>query len=434
MALTPVFIPYPVKTQSNQNVKTNQKVKAKDEKYGIESTEQQHCSLPEPNPRPYPVVFKKKLDLDAKEMKSMNQLTIIESEKIESTEDKKKKKKKRNTLKRRIATGAAVTGATALTACVFFPAAPFVLLGAGGVAGAQEYKIHQKKKRLEKEKENEKEKEKEQEEEKNETKEPELRHKTTNEILLDLFEEDEKIEQLRKTSRNSTPTQSEFFVTNSDFTTNISSSHNCVQKHLSKAFADTSDDFEIFSRKSLGDADLENALDLRDSIDENKYQSLPTKENGNFVEEDEEETQDSSSHNINKKEIKKRNKNYLSQAYESLMSKQNIFQNESSKSEIIPKLKYKCTKGHEMKQIIVKDQGFTCNLCATVQTKSDIVYGCRECDYDLCETCLKSVTIIKEPKKEIQTENTSDPELYIKSIFLSSDEESDSQIDEEYFH
>jgi len=169
MALTPVYIPYPVKKQPNQNVKTNQKVKAKDEKYGIESTEQ-HCSLPEPNPRPYPVVFKKKLDLDAKEMKSMNQLTIIENEKIESTEelseDKKKKKKKRNTLKRRLATGAAVTGATALTACVFFPAAPFVLLGAGGVAGAQEYKIHQKKKRLEKEKENEKEKEKEQEEEK----------------------------------------------------------------------------------------------------------------------------------------------------------------------------------------------------------------------------------------------------------------------------
>merc|ERR1711925_33946 len=100
-SFTPEYIPYQVPKKSCQSKKTNQKVKAGDEK----STEQS-SSLDEPEARPYPVVFKKKLELDKEEMKDMNQLTIIESENIESPEAKQKKKKKRKTLKRRIATGA----------------------------------------------------------------------------------------------------------------------------------------------------------------------------------------------------------------------------------------------------------------------------------------------------------------------------------------
>merc|ERR1712034_290541 len=93
---TPEYIPYPVPKKSCQSKKTNQKVKAGDEK----STEQS-SSLDEPQTRPYPVVFKKKLELDKKEMKEMNQLTIIESENIESPEAKQKKKKKRKKKKKK---------------------------------------------------------------------------------------------------------------------------------------------------------------------------------------------------------------------------------------------------------------------------------------------------------------------------------------------
>jgi len=363
-SFTPEYIPYPVPKKSCQSKKTNQKVKAGDEK----STEQS-SSLDEPQTRPYPVVFKKKLELDKKEMKEMNQLTIIESENIESPEAKQKKKKKRKTLKRRIATGAAVTGATALTACVFLPAAPFVLLGAGGVAGAQEYKIHKKKKRLEKEKEKK-------------AKEPELQHESKENFENWYNEEDEKIEQLRKqrncqlTTSQTDAVQNEFFLTDPDI--NADEDFDGVQKHLSRAFEDKSDDFQIFFRNSLHDSDLENTLDLREPRDENTYHSLPTEECIHFVEESEDETADLSSEKSKEKE----NKHYLEKAYEELISKQEILSSESSKKEI-PKKK-------------------------SIQNEE-----------------VRSINTILE--------KSSDPELRITSVFLSSDEESTSSMDEEYF-
>ena len=62
IVLTPEYIPYPVPKKSYQSKKTNQKVKAGDEKFCVKSTEQ-NCSLDEPEARPYPVVFKKKVIL-----------------------------------------------------------------------------------------------------------------------------------------------------------------------------------------------------------------------------------------------------------------------------------------------------------------------------------------------------------------------------------
>jgi len=378
-SFTPEYIPYPVPKKSCQSKKTNQKVKAGDEKFSVKSTEQS-CSPDEPEARPYPVVFKKKLELDKKEMKDMNQLTIIESENIESPEAKQKKKKKRKTLKRRIATGAAVTGATALTACVFFPAAPFVLLGAGGVAGAQEYKIHKKKKRLEKEKEKK-------------AKEPELQHESKENFENWYNEEEEKIEQLRKQSNCNFTTsqtdaiQNEFFLTDPDI--NADEDFDGVQKHLSRAFEDKSDDFQIFFRNSLHDSDLENTLDLREPRDENKYHSLPTEECSHFVEESEDETVDSSSEKSKEKE----NKHYLEKAYEELISKQEILSSgESSKKEIIPTEKKSIKNEH--------------------------------CRHPSHEEVRSRSTIL---------EKSSDPELRITSVFLSSDEESTSSMDEEYF-
>jgi len=375
-SFTPEYIPYPVPKKSCQSKKTNQKVKAGDEKFSVKSTEQS-CSPDEPEARPYPVVFKKKLELDKKEMKAMNQLTIIESKNIESPEAKQKKKKKRKTLKRRIATGAAVTGATALTACVFLPAAPFVLLGAGGVAGAQEYKIHKKKKRLEKEKEKK-------------AKEPELQHESKENFENWYNEEEEKIEQLRKQSNCNFTTsqtdaiQNEFFLTEPDI--NADEDFDGVQKHLSRAFEDKSDDFQIFFRNSLHDSDLENTLDLREPRDENTYHSLPTEECIHFVEESEDETADLSSEKSKEKE----NKHYLEKAYEELISKQEILSSESSKEEIIPKKKS------------IKNEDFR-HPSLEVRSRSTIL------------------------------DESSDPELRIKSVFLSSDEESTSSMDEEYF-
>ena len=78
---------------------------------------------------------------------------------------------------------------------------------------------------------------------------------------------------------------------------------------------------------------MENALDLREPRDENKYHSLPTEECSNFVEETEKETVDLSS-----EQIKERNEHYLDKAYEELISKQEILSSESSKKEIIPKV------------------------------------------------------------------------------------------------
>merc|ERR1711925_35252 len=100
----------------------------------------------------------------------------------------------------------------------------------------------------------------------------------------------------------------------------------------------------------------------------------PTEECSHFVEESEDETADSS----------------LEKTYEELISKQEILSSESSEKEIIPKKKS------------IKNENF------------------------------------RHPSHEVRSRSTildesSDPELRIKSVFLSSGEESTSSMDEEYF-
>merc|ERR1712096_547242 len=98
------------------------------------------------------------------------------------------------------------------------------------------------------------------------------------------------------------------------------------------------------------------------------------------------ETADLSSEKSKEKE----NKHYLEKAYEELISKQEILSSESSKKEIIPKKKS------------IKNEHF------------------RHSSYEVRSRS----TILDE---------SSDPELRIKSVFLSSAEESTSSMDEEYF-
>jgi len=46
-----------------------------------------------------------------------------------------------------------------------------------------------------------------------------------------------------------------------------------------------------------------------------------------------------------------------------------------------------CPKKHKLKQFTGEEDGYSCNLCSKY---CDQVYGCRICDWDACEKCLKS--------------------------------------------
>jgi len=46
-----------------------------------------------------------------------------------------------------------------------------------------------------------------------------------------------------------------------------------------------------------------------------------------------------------------------------------------------------CPKKHKLKQFSGEEDGYSCNLCSKY---FDQVYGCRICDWDACEKCLKS--------------------------------------------
>merc|ERR1712183_804072 len=47
----------------------------------------------------------------------------------------------------------------------------------------------------------------------------------------------------------------------------------------------------------------------------------------------------------------------------------------------------KCPGGHGLKQFPTPEEGRWCSNCQKVHVKGASFWGCRECDYDECETC-----------------------------------------------
>jgi PTH2 family peptidyl-tRNA hydrolase len=47
----------------------------------------------------------------------------------------------------------------------------------------------------------------------------------------------------------------------------------------------------------------------------------------------------------------------------------------------------KCLRGHDLLAVDAKHAGFACDICRQPQPVGACLYGCRLCDYDVCETC-----------------------------------------------
>lgn len=48
-----------------------------------------------------------------------------------------------------------------------------------------------------------------------------------------------------------------------------------------------------------------------------------------------------------------------------------------------------CARDHVLKKFKTKEHGFTCESCSAVMPVKSILYGCRACDFDLCESCVE---------------------------------------------
>ena len=48
-----------------------------------------------------------------------------------------------------------------------------------------------------------------------------------------------------------------------------------------------------------------------------------------------------------------------------------------------------CPKSHGLRRFVVKGDGFQCDSCREEQREGRAMYGCRACDYDVCEPCSK---------------------------------------------
>lgn len=63
-----------------------------------------------------------------------------------------------------------------------------------------------------------------------------------------------------------------------------------------------------------------------------------------------------------------------------------------------------CRKGHLLCARQVPNATFSCDGCGIRFNKGDKAYGCRQCDYDKCETCINGVQAKKEPGAVMKNE------------------------------
>ena len=51
-----------------------------------------------------------------------------------------------------------------------------------------------------------------------------------------------------------------------------------------------------------------------------------------------------------------------------------------------------CPGKHVLSSFSTPDAEFSCDVCRTVFRTGTHMYGCRECDWDICEKCVTSKT------------------------------------------
>jgi len=60
-----------------------------------------------------------------------------------------------------------------------------------------------------------------------------------------------------------------------------------------------------------------------------------------------------------------------------------------------------CPKSHALSRFITSKPGFRCDTCSGVQALGNMMFGCRQCDYDLCHSCYQVSEDLKgEPERE----------------------------------
>eukprot|EP00927_Polykrikos_kofoidii_P073723 TRINITY_DN69740_c0_g1_i1.p1 TRINITY_DN69740_c0_g1~~TRINITY_DN69740_c0_g1_i1.p1 ORF type:complete len:609 (+),score=67.97 TRINITY_DN69740_c0_g1_i1:123-1949(+) len=62
-----------------------------------------------------------------------------------------------------------------------------------------------------------------------------------------------------------------------------------------------------------------------------------------------------------------------------------------------------CRKGHELERHVVpREEGYRCDNCSRNMRENQILFGCRKCNYDVCESCSSSSPPppVKEEKRE----------------------------------
>ena len=81
----------------------------------------------------------------------------------------------------------------------------------------------------------------------------------------------------------------------------------------------------------------------------------------------------------------------------------------------------KCLCSKDFKEFVVDDDGWWCNQCEENSTSPKVknesigskMYGCRKCDYDICEGCYKS-----ETTEDMVTEDMTTKELELVNMVL----------------
>jgi len=72
---------------------------------------------------------------------------------------------------------------------------------------------------------------------------------------------------------------------------------------------------------------------------------------------------------------------------------------------------YQCPADHELKQFVTDEDGYSCSRCNLDFPEGTTLHGCRICDFDACEICVKTMKVKKvknlctnapKPKKRVR--------------------------------
>ena len=66
-----------------------------------------------------------------------------------------------------------------------------------------------------------------------------------------------------------------------------------------------------------------------------------------------------------------------------------------------------CTNNHSLGRYTTPEVGYYCDICSTTQPAESVMYGCDECEYDLCSICnLSELEKKKTPLPSVSKTNT----------------------------